>query len=98
MVLRALILVLVSSLGLTSVGCYKFTVRSPSAEIAAYHGKTVHSYLWNIVALDPTVVADDCGDRPLTTLRAETNYLYLAIGFLSLGGWVPMRLEWRCAP
>jgi hypothetical protein len=88
---------LASSLCLMSAGCYRFTVRSRNATITEYHAKTVHAYLWNLVELDPLVVAENCGDRDLTTLRARTNYLYLAVGALSLGAWVPMTLEWRCA-
>ena len=94
---RALSLLLVLSVCIMSVGCYKFTVRSKNAKIAEYHGKTVHSYLWNLVELDPIVVAENCGNNDLTTLRAKTNYLYMGVGFLTLGAWVPMKVEWRCA-
>jgi len=94
---RALPLLLVLSVCVTSVGCYRFTVRSKNATAAEFQGRTVHSYLWNLVELDPTVVAENCGDRDLTTLRAQTNYLYMSAAFLTLGAWVPMKVEWRCA-
>jgi hypothetical protein len=94
---RALSLLLVLCVCVTSVGCYRFTVRSKNATAAEYQGKTLHSYLWNLVELDPTVVAENCGDRDLTTLRAKTNYLYMSVAFLTLGAWVPMKVEWRCA-
>lgn len=94
---RALSLLLVLFVCMTSVGCYKFTVRSMNAKTTEYHGEMVHSYLWNIVELDPTVVAENCGKKDLTTLRAKTNYLYMAVGVLTLGAWVPMELDWRCA-
>ena len=94
---RALPLLLVLCLCVTSVGCYRFTVRSKNATAAGFQGKTVHSYLWNLVDLDPVVVAENCGDKDLTTLRAKTNYLYMSVAFLTLGAWVPMKVEWRCA-
>jgi hypothetical protein len=30
------------------------------------------------------VVAENCGDRDLTSLRAKTNLLHISLGFLTL--------------
>ena len=94
---RVLSLLLVLAVCTPSVGCYRFAVRSKNATIADYHGKTVHSYLWNLVDIDPIVDAENCGDKDLTTVRAKTNVLFISAAFLTLGAWVPMKVEWRCA-
>jgi hypothetical protein len=94
---RVLPLLLVLCVGMTSAGCYRFTVQSKNATAAEFQGKTVHSYLWNLVDLDPVVVAENCGSKDLDTLRAKTNYIYMSVAFLTLGAWVPMKVEWRCA-
>ncbi len=89
-------LALALALCTTSLGCFTFTVRSESAQATPYRGKTVHAYLWNLVDTEPVVVAEDCGEGALHAVRARTNYLYMAVGLLTLGGWVPMGVEWRC--
>jgi hypothetical protein len=76
---QALSLLLALCVCTTSVGCYRFAVRSKNATIADYHGKTVHSYLWNLVDLDPIVDAKNCGDKDLTTVRAKTNLPYISL-------------------
>jgi hypothetical protein len=78
-------------------GCFSFTVRSERAEPTPYHSETLHAYLWSLVEMDPVVVATSCGSQGISTVRANTNYLYMAVGILSLGLWVPMSVEWRCA-
>jgi hypothetical protein len=78
-------------------GCYSFAVRSENDRPSAYQGRTVHSYLWSLVEMDPVVVAANCGSEGISAVRAKTNYLFMAAGILSLGLWVPMTVEWRCA-
>ena len=92
--LRTLALAL--ALGTATPGCSTFTVRSESARATPYHGTTVHAYLWNVVDTEPVVVAGECEDGALHAVRARTTVLYMAIGLLTLGGWVPMGIEWRC--
>ena len=88
---------LVTLLSATSLGCFTFTVRSESSRATPYQGRTVHAYLWNLVETEPVVVAENCGDEALHAVRARTNALYMAVGLLTLGAWVPMGVEWRCA-
>lgn len=78
-------------------GCFTYAVRSEQARVTRYHRKTVHAYLWNLIEAEPVVVATNCGPKGLSMVRAKTSYLYMAVGVLTLGGWVPMELEWRCA-
>ncbi|MBW2413228.1 MAG: hypothetical protein JRG76_01845 [Deltaproteobacteria bacterium] len=89
-------MLLVLALCVTSVGCYRFTVRPENTQIVDWRSKTVHSYAWNLIDADPIVVAHDCGSKGLYAARAKTNLAFIWAGFLTLGGWVPMTLEWRC--
>jgi len=93
---RALAACLVVTVGLSSAGCFSFGVRSQNANPSAYESDTVHAYLWNLVEPDPLVVAENCGDDGISTVRAKTNYLFMLAGILTLGAWVPRTLEWRC--
>lgn len=94
---RSLLPLLALCVGLASTACFTYTVRTQGAEATGYQGKMIHSYLWNLVQMEPIAVAEDCGDRGLSTVRAKTNYLYIAVGALTFGAWVPMDVEWRCA-
>lgn len=96
MIQRALSLALAVALCVGSVGCYRFTVRPKNTQIAPYHGKTVHSYAWNLVKPDPILETEACGDKGLYAARAKTNLGYIWLAALTFGGWVPMRLEYRC--
>jgi len=94
---RVLTLLLTVCLCVNSVGCFTFAVRTENAKVSPYQSETVHAYLWNIAKPEPELVAD-CAGRGLDKVRAKANYLYMVVGILTFGGWVPMGLEWRCAP
>jgi hypothetical protein len=93
---RALYLLVILSLCTTSIGCYRFTVRPENTQIVEYHGKTVHSYGWNLIDEDPIIEAYNCGEKGLYAARAKTNLGFIAVAALTFGAWVPMRMEWRC--
>ena len=93
---RTFSLLLVLSLCVASVGCYRFTVRPKNTQIAPYHGRTVHSYAWNLIDKDPIIEAENCGEKGLYAARAKTNLGFIAVAFLTFGAWVPMTVEWRC--
>lgn len=93
---RALSVLLILCLCMTSIGCYRFTVRPKNTKIVEYHGETVHSYAWNLIDKDPIIVAHNCGEKGLYAARARTNLGFIWIAFLTFGGWVPMTMEWRC--
>jgi hypothetical protein len=90
-------LVLAPLLCLTSSGCFGFTVRSENVQPTPYQSKTVHAYLWNLIEMEPVVVATNCGSNGISAVRANTNYLFMLVGIVTLGLWVPMHVEWRCA-
>lgn len=81
----------------SQLACYSFTVHSENDRPASYQGRTVHAYLWSLVEMDPVVVATNCGSNGVSAVRARTNYLFMGAGILTLGLWVPMTVEWRCA-
>jgi hypothetical protein len=95
--MRALRLALALLFGLTSPGCFGFAVRSENMQPSPYHGKTVHAYLWNLTEMEPVVVATNCGANGISAVRANTNYAFMLVGIVTLGLWVPMHVEWRCA-
>lgn len=80
-----------------SAGCFGFGVQAKHARVSELHGATLHACLWNVVDPDPLVVAERCGDAGLSLVRARTNYAYLLAGVLTLGAWLRMDMEWRCA-
>lgn len=85
------------SLGSANAGCFSFGVRAPHVDVTTQHSTTLHAYLWNLVEPDPVAVAESCGGRALSQVRAKTNYVYLLVGVLTAGAWLPMEMEWRCA-
>ena len=91
---RAYALVLVCLPAL--VGCYHYRVVSPTPEPATdYESRTVHAFLWGLVQED--VAAADCVSDAMDEVRVSTNMGYLLVSVASLGVWVPLEVEWRCA-
>lgn len=86
--------VLVLVLG--SQGCYHYRVTPPDPDPATdYERRTVHAFAWGLVQED--VRAVDCVSNALDEVRVTTNFGYLAASVVTLGVWVPLQVEWRCA-
>jgi hypothetical protein len=83
-------------LALGMQGCYHYPVTAPDPDPATdYERRTVHAYVWGLVQED--VRATDCVSNALDEVRVTTNLGYLAASVATLGIWVPLQLEWRCA-
>ena len=78
-------------------GCYHYEVVSPDASPATvYEHRTVSAYFWGLLQ-DPPVVASDCKSKALYDVRVSTNIGYILLSVLTLGIWVPMDVDYRCA-
>ena len=82
-----------------TASCYHYRVMPPGPEMAATEPRTetVHAFLWGLVQPEP-VTAENCAPSgALYDVKVSTNVAYLFVSVASLGLWVPMQLEWRCA-
>jgi hypothetical protein len=101
--------VLMAALSLPASGCYTYHVyqiggpdgrelgNQPSTE---WQGRTLHAFAWGAVRQDLPV--DNCrlgSGQPLgiEEVRVDTNLAYLIASTATLGLWVPLRVNWRCA-
>ncbi len=76
-------------------GCYHSRILTDTQPATEYRKETVHSLFWGLVQED--VVPDNCPSNAFQEVRVGTNFGYALISVVSLGIWVPMELEWRCA-
>jgi len=89
-------LVLLLLIPLTN-GCYHYRVVAPDPEPATeYENRIVHSLFWGLVQ-SKDISADDCLSNALDEVRITTNIGYSAISIATLGIWMPMNVQWRCA-
>lgn len=103
-----LVFLLLAGLGLPASGCYSYHVyqiggpgdrelgNQPSTE---WQGKTLHSFAWGAVRQDLPV--DNCrvgaDELGIEEVRVDTNLAYVLASAATLGLWVPLRVNWRCA-
>ena len=77
-------------------GCYHYRVVAPRPDPATdYERRTVHALFWGLVQQD--VPAADCVSDAMDEVRVTTNFGYLVASVITLGIWVPLDVEWRCA-
>lgn len=77
-------------------GCYATRVTVPEPDPATdFRHETVHSLFWGLIQDD--VEATDCVSNAIDELRVRTNLGYSLLSILTLGFWIPMDVEWRCA-
>lgn len=77
-------------------GCYHYRVVAPKPDPATdYEHRTVHALFWGLVQQD--VPSDDCVSNAMDEVRVTTNFGYLVVSVVTLGIWVPLDVEWRCA-
>ena len=89
-------IVLVLCMMTTCGGCYHYRVVVPEPDPATdYEQATVHALFWGLLQRD--VAADDCISNAMDEVRVTTNLGYLAVSVATLGIWVPMQVQWRCA-
>lgn len=93
---RPLLLLLVIVLPAVQASCYHYRIVAPEPDPATdYERRTVHSLFWGLVQQD--VPTSDCVSNAMDEVRVTTNFAYLAASVATLGIWVPLQVEWRCA-
>ena len=77
-------------------GCYHYRV-SPanSAPADDGHSATKHAFVWGLLEQSPTV--PNCQGNGVAEIEASTNLGYALLGVVTLGLWMPIELEWKCA-
>ena len=87
--------VLVAALVLLE-GCVRYRVVVPEPNPATdYESATMHAYFWG--AVEETLPVENCVDNLIDEVRVVQTFPNLVVSVLSLGVWMPMEVEWRCA-
>ena len=76
-------------------GCYHSRLTVSGEPATDYQKKTTHALFWGLV--QDNVVTSNCRGDGLQEVRMSTNFGYLLLSVATLGIWVPMEVEWRCA-
>ena len=82
-------------------GCYHYRVmpKNPDPGDEVHPKKTMHSFLWGLAQSPPNGVVTECTEPDaLAEVAMTTNAGYLLLSVVTLGIWVPMEVEWQCAP
>ncbi len=78
-------------------GCYHYRVTAPDPDPATeYESRVAHSLFWGLVQ-SKDISADDCLSNALDEVHMTTNLGYSVISVATLGIWMPMNVQWRCA-
>lgn len=77
-------------------GCYHYRVTPASTAPADDgHSTTKHAFFWGL--LQERAEEPNCQGNGASEVVASTNFGYALVSVVSLGIWVPMSLEWKCA-
>lgn len=77
-------------------GCYHSRVLPPQPNPATeYEKRTVHALAWGLV--QQNTFAEDCRSNALDEVRISSNLGYSILTVVTLGFWMPLEVEWRCA-
>jgi hypothetical protein len=78
-------------------GCYHYRVAAPDPDPATdYEKRVAHSLFWGLLQ-SRDISADDCLSNALDEVRMSTNLGYSVISIATLGIWMPMNVQWKCA-
>ncbi|HEY3233375.1 MAG TPA: hypothetical protein VGJ84_01580 [Polyangiaceae bacterium] len=77
-------------------GCYHYRV-TPINSVPADegHSRTVHAFVWGLV--QPSAEQPECQGNGAAEVTTHTNFGYALVSVITLGLWVPIELEWKCA-
>ena len=81
---------------LATSGCYHYRV-APVRSVPADdgHSATQHSIAWGLV--QSRAEEPECQGNGAAEVAAHTNLGYVLLSVVTLGFWVPLELEWKCA-
>lgn len=77
-------------------GCYHARVTTAKPDPVSEGSETVHVLFWGLMQPAP-VEATPCASNNLDEVRVHSNFLFALATVATLGIWMPMTLEWRCA-
>lgn len=93
---QPLFLIALLCLGLLSQGCAHYRVVVPEPTPATdYENATLHAFLWG--AWGETQSTENCVENAIDEVRAIQTLPNLLATVVTLGIWMPMDIEWRCA-
>lgn len=80
----------------TVPGCAHYRVVVPEPTPATdYERAVMHVYFWG--AIEQTLPTDNCLSNALDEVRVKRTFPYVMATVLTLGIWMPLEVEWRCA-
>ena len=93
---RPLVLISLLCFGLLSQGCAHYRVVVPEPTPATdYEKATLHVLFWG--AWEDTQSTENCVDNAIDEVRAIQTLPNVLATVVTLGIWMPMDIEWRCA-
>jgi hypothetical protein len=92
-----LVVALLSALVGTQGCAYNYRVQVINPDPATeYQRRTVNNFWWGL-SPDPPIVTSNCVANAMDEVHVETNFGYLLLSVVTLGIWVPLDVEWKCA-
>ena len=77
-------------------GCYHYRVTpARSAHADDGHSVTQHALAWGLI--QPSAEKPECQGNGAAEVTVNTNFGYVLIGAVTLGFWLPVEVEWKCA-
>lgn len=90
-------LLLVAAMLSIQTGCYHYRVITPKPDPATdYERRTVHALFWGLGQPEDIETAD-CLSNAIDEVRVTTTLGYALVSVATLGVWMPLHVEWRCA-
>ena len=89
---------LIAILGLVVLfqGCARYRVVVPEPTPATdYETETLNAYFWG--AIEETQATENCVDNAIDEVRIHQTFPNILATVLTLGIWMPLEVEWKCA-
>jgi len=94
---RVTALLAVAIVGLALEGCAQYRLVRPDDDpIGQSRRQTISAFFWGTM-YSPQVIAADCEGLGYNDVTIHNNFGYALISVLTLGIWMPMDVEYRCA-
>ena len=98
LLMKTWLLMVIPLLGLSFLlpACAHYRVVVPEPTPATdYQTVTMHAYLWG--AIEDTQPTENCLDNLIDEVRVKQTFPYVLATTLTLGIWMPLEVEWKCA-
>ena len=95
-ILRPMIFIVLLGLSVALQGCARYRVVVPEPTPATdYRAETMHAYFWG--AIEDTQPTDNCDANAIDEVRVQHTVPNILATVLTLGIWMPLKVEWKCA-